>query len=218
MTSAMSAETPRRRYNSSRRALQAAQTRRDVLGAATELFSTSGWSGTTLTAIAAKAGVAVETVYSGFGSKKALLRAAMDVAVVGDTEPVPLAEREEFQRLSRGPTKERLRAAVALATEINVRTAGIWRAIAEAATADEEVEAWRRELERNRRVDLERGLAQVLGRSVEEPILEIIWALTGPDVYWKLVIDAGMTRKTYEECLAEAITRLTGLSRSRTAH
>ncbi len=218
MTSAMPAGTPRRRYNSSRRALQAAQTRRDVLEAAIELFSTSGWSGTTLAAIAAKAGVAVETVYSGFGSKKALLRAAMEVAVVGDTEPVPLAQREEFRRLSRGPTKERLGAAVALATEINVRTAGIWRAIVEAATADEELEAWRLELDRNRRVDLKRGLEQVLGRSVEEPILEIIWALTGPDVYRKLVIDAGMTRKTYEECLAEAITRLTGLPRSRTAH
>lgn len=218
MTSAMPAEAPRRRYNSSRRALQAAQTRRDVLEAAIELFSTSGWSSTTLAAIAAKAGVAVETVYSGFGSKKALLRAAMEVAVVGDTEPVPLAQREEFQRLSRGPTKERLGAAVALATEINVRTAGIWRAIVEAATADEELEAWRLELDRNRRVDLKRGLEQVLGRSVEGPILEIIWALTGPDVYRKLVIDAGMTQKTYEECLAEAITRLTGLSRSRTAH
>ena len=37
--------------------------------------------------------MSVETIYNGFGSKKALLREAMDVAVVGDTEPIPYAER-----------------------------------------------------------------------------------------------------------------------------
>ena len=215
MSSTTSADAPRRRYNSSRRALQAAQTRRDVLAAATELFASSGWAGTTLAAIAARAGVAVETVYSGFGSKKALLRAAMDVAVVGDAEPVPLAEREEFRRLSRGSTQERLRAGVTLATEIHVRSAGVWRAIVEAAGADPEVETWRAEFEHNRRVDLERSLREIRGRPVEGPMLDVVWALTGPEVYQKLVVDAGMERKAYEDCMVEVLTRLTTPSKSR---
>jgi len=46
-----------------------------------------------LAAIAAEAGAAVETIYTGFSSTKALLRAAMDVAIVGDAQPVPLIER-----------------------------------------------------------------------------------------------------------------------------
>lgn len=216
MSATTSADPPRRRYNSSRRALQAAQTRRDVLAAATELFATSGWTGTTLAAIAERAGVAVETVYSGFGSKKALLRAAMDVAVVGDTEPVPLAEREEFRRLSRGSTHDRLRAGVALATEVHVRSAGVWQAIVEAAGADPEVEAWRAEFERNRRADLRRGLREILGRPVEGAMLDVVWALSGPEVYQKLVVDAGMTRKAYEDSMVESLARLTAPSKPRT--
>jgi Bacterial regulatory proteins, tetR family len=44
-----------------------------------------GPHGTTLAGIAAEAGVAVETIYTGFASKKALLLEAMNVAIVGDT-------------------------------------------------------------------------------------------------------------------------------------
>ena len=89
---------PKRRYNSNRRAMQAAQTRGDVLAAAIRLFTAAGWAGTTISAVAAAAGVSVETVYSGFGSKKGLLRAAMDVAVVGDAEPVPFVEPRRSPR------------------------------------------------------------------------------------------------------------------------
>ena len=51
-----------RTYNSSRRTRQAAQTRAEVLAAAAELFNTPGWAGTTLAAVAAAAGFAVETI------------------------------------------------------------------------------------------------------------------------------------------------------------
>src|SRR6478735_12842871 len=131
-----STEAPRRSYTSTRRAQQAAQTRSDVLAAATRLFTTSGWAGTTVSAIAAEAGVAVETIYSGFGSKKALLRAAMDVAVVGDTDPIPWAEREEFRRLGEGPPSTRAKAAAEVVSVIHVRSSGVWKAIMEASTAD----------------------------------------------------------------------------------
>src|SRR5690554_2448277 len=94
-----SAARSKRPYNSTRRARQAAQTRADVLAAAMALFAEQGWAGTTLAAIADEAGVSVETIYNGFGSKKALLREAFDVAVVGDAEPIPLAERPEFAAL-----------------------------------------------------------------------------------------------------------------------
>ena len=43
-----------------------------------------------------------ETIYNGFGSTKGLLRAAMDAAVVGDTEPVPYGDRPEFLDLGKG--------------------------------------------------------------------------------------------------------------------
>src|SRR5262245_26382925 len=95
-------ETKNRTYDSRRRSRQAAQTREESLTAAIELFSESGWAGTTLAAIAERAGVAVETIYAGFGSKKGLLRVALDVAIAGDTAEIPVADRPEALRVGEG--------------------------------------------------------------------------------------------------------------------
>src|SRR3954471_18979344 len=117
----------KRQYSSSLRARQAADTKAQVLTAAAELFRESGWSGTTVSAIAKRAGVAVETIYSGFGSKKHVLRAVLDFAVVGDVEPVPLVEREVFASLAVGDRAERIDAGVELLIGIQERVAKLWR-------------------------------------------------------------------------------------------
>ena len=78
------------------------------------------------------AGVSVETIYNGFGSKKGLLRAAMDSSVVGDTEPVPFVERPEFRALGEGTFDERVERAIALVAEIHRRSSGVWLAVVEA--------------------------------------------------------------------------------------
>jgi AcrR family transcriptional regulator len=205
---ATSTEAPRRRYNSTRRALQAAQTREDVLAAAIRLFTSSGWAATTVAAVATEAGVSAETVYGGFGSKKNLLRAAIDVAVVGDADPVPFIDREEFQRLGRGTVAARLRAGVALQANVHERSAGVWRAIIEAAVGDPEVESWRIELERGRRLDLRRSLALILGRDLDTPTIDLLWVLLGPETYLKLMGDAGYDRARYEQFLLDAIERI----------
>src|SRR5215218_3818218 len=118
---------PKRQYSSSLRARQAADTKAQVLAAAAELFGESGWSRTTGAAIAQRAGVAVETVYSGFGSKKHVLRAVIDYAVVGDAEPVPLIERDVFATLAQGEREERITAGVELLIGIQERVAKLWR-------------------------------------------------------------------------------------------
>src|SRR4051812_32237564 len=162
-----SVTTTKRAYNSSRRAAQAAQTRADVLTAAVECFSEWGWSGTTLNAVAERAGVAVETVYNGFGNKKQLLREAMDVAVVGDADPVPLVERPEWAELQRGNRAERVAKGVALNAEIQARSARVWSAILDAARTDADVAAFRDQNEANRAHDLKLGLELVLRKSVD---------------------------------------------------
>jgi AcrR family transcriptional regulator len=210
MSSAATTGSPKRRpYNSTRRSLQAAQTKDDVLGAAVRLFTASGWSGTTIAAVAAEAGVAVETVYSGFGSKKGLLRAATDVAVVGDTEPVPFVEREAFASLSRGDQEARLEAGLRVLTDIHERTAGVWRAIVEASAGNPEIDAWRLELERGRRLDVRRSIAAILGAEPDETTVDIVWVLFGPEVYLKLTADTGRSRAEYEAYAREVFIRVT---------
>ncbi len=67
---------------------QARQTRRTILTAAGKLFVDPGYAATPLTAVAAEAGVAIQTVYAAFGSKRQLLSELIDVTIAGDDEPL----------------------------------------------------------------------------------------------------------------------------------
>lgn len=74
---------PKRGYRSLRRSAQASDTRAAVVSAAHELFVREGWQKATIAAIARQAGVSVETIYAGFGSKLALLKAVVVASVRG---------------------------------------------------------------------------------------------------------------------------------------
>jgi AcrR family transcriptional regulator len=63
---------------SSRRAVQAAETKRVILDAALRLFTAQGYGATSVGQIAEEAGVAVPTVYASAGTKPALLRQLLD--------------------------------------------------------------------------------------------------------------------------------------------
>ncbi len=69
------------------------RTRARIAEAATRLFVAQGYLDTTMAAIAAEAGVAVQTLYLAFGSKAAILAAAHDRAVAGDDVPLPVLDR-----------------------------------------------------------------------------------------------------------------------------
>jgi AcrR family transcriptional regulator len=58
--------------------MQAAQTRRDIILAATQLFTERGYARTSVADIAAKAGVSVQTIYTSVGPKAQLITAMLD--------------------------------------------------------------------------------------------------------------------------------------------
>jgi AcrR family transcriptional regulator len=207
----MAATKPKPRiYRSTRRQAQAEQTRSDVIQAATRLFGANGWAGTTLAAIAAEAGVSVETVYSVFGTKKALLMAAMDASVVGDAKPIPLAERPEYQLLGTGPLRDRIRAGARLQRDAMRRTAHVWRAVREAAGADDEIAAWYVEAEKRRRAQNQDSLRLILDRRVEAEQLDLIWMLLGQEVYLRLREERGWSDARYERWVSRAVLALAG--------
>src|SRR2546430_3424949 len=70
------------------RQAQTALTEQRIVAAATELFLADGYVATTLEAVARHARVAARTVYVRFGTKAALVKRGVDVAIVGDTELV----------------------------------------------------------------------------------------------------------------------------------
>src|SRR5215468_8484298 len=89
----------KRSYDVSRRRAQARARRLAVVLAARGLFERDGFRPTTITAIAARAGVSAESVYKGFGSKAALAKAVFDLVIAGDDEPIPVAERPAAQAM-----------------------------------------------------------------------------------------------------------------------
>jgi AcrR family transcriptional regulator len=90
------------------RAERARLTRRAIVEAAVALFLEHGYGATTLAQVAARAGVAVQTVYFHYGNKAALLKEALDVAAVGDDEPVPLLERPWVRQIQAEPDPRRV--------------------------------------------------------------------------------------------------------------
>src|SRR6202035_2361481 len=79
------------------REAQVAQTEERIIAAATELFLENGYVPTTLEAVAKRAQVGARTVYVRFGTKAALFKRVVDVAIVGDAEPVDVLGREWAQ-------------------------------------------------------------------------------------------------------------------------
>lgn len=204
----VSQTAPKRRYSSRRRQAQAAQTRTDILQAAVRVFAENGWSGSTLNQIAAEADVAVETIYSGFGSKKALLRQAVDVAVVGDTEEIPLADRPDYQRMGAGSRAERIDAGIRMLSAIHARSARICAAMRDAATGDTEAAQWVTEFDDRRHLEVRRAMALTFERELEGPLLDLLWAYLGPEFYLKLVHDRGWSEETYREWMTRTVSAI----------
>lgn len=198
----------RRPYRSHRRRQQAAQTRELVLSAATSLFAHRGWSATGMRDIAKEAGVAVETVYANFGSKTELLLTAIDVGVVGDAEPVPLSQRPEFAALGVGSFPDRIEAAARLLSGINRRTWGLRRALNEAAGSEPQLAAKLHELERRRRGNIREGAEMVIGRPVDDDVLDGLWVVMSADVFYLLTQIGEKSVGDYERWLATTIRRL----------
>jgi AcrR family transcriptional regulator len=199
---------PRRRYRSDLRALQAEATRRAVVEAASELFVANGWSATGMREVASAAGVALETVYAHFASKRGLLRAVADVAVVGDDEAVPLAERPEFLAMARGRRSARLRAAAQVTMAVHERTAAVAKLLRQAAAADAEIAEMLDATRERQRADVARALELVTGREPTRAERDGVWAIVSPEVYLLLVEQSGWTTQQYETWMAETLERV----------
>ena len=124
------------------RAARTRATRRRIVDAAAELFIERGYGVTTLEQIAARAGVAVQTVYFHFGNKRTVLKEAVDVAAVGDDEQVALLERPWLEELRAEPDPRRVvELWMVSSTAIYTRIGPIMAVVRDAAVTDPEMAA-----------------------------------------------------------------------------
>ena len=80
-----------------KRKQRARETRARVAAAAARLFAARGYQGPPMDAVAAEAGVAVQTVYFAFRTKPELLIAAYDQAVLGSLD-APTPDRQDWHQ------------------------------------------------------------------------------------------------------------------------
>ena len=195
-----------RTYRSPRRDAQARATRRRVLEAATVLFLANGFAGTTVRAVAARAGVSVATVELLFGAKPRLLKAAIDVAIAGDDEPVPVLDRAWADAaLNVESAEEVLARAADVIAAAQARSSGLVLAVFEAARADPTLADLTTELTAQRQVTA-RWLVAALARhtAVGHDAVETLWVLMDPAVYDRLVRHLGWSRQRYREWFARS--------------
>lgn len=205
----------RRRYDSTRRRERADQTRRDIVTAAGRLFRERGYA-VPMSAIAAEAGVVVETVYRVFGTKALLFRAVVESLLAGGVAraEVPVEQRPAIRAVIEEPDPQRqVERYVATQPGIHRRAGPVLRALhAGAATDDElralwdEIEAWRLEGQGRFVARLKSEGALRPDRSFEEG-RDIVFALTSLAMYDLLVVQRGWTDDAYETWLAAVLVR-----------
>jgi len=191
--------TGSRTKNRAVRAEKARATRRRIIAAATELFIRDGYLQTTMADIARQAEVAVQTLYLSFGSKVAVLDAALDVTIAGDDQPLPVLERPWFGRLRAEP--DAVAALDILAdntTEIIDRVYPLYAAMSN-ASADPELAEVRDRNKRQRFASHLPVIRELAGRAGFNPQLpveratEIFYTLMSEETYGLLVAEHGWT-------------------------
>jgi AcrR family transcriptional regulator len=196
------AEGVKRRYDSPRRRQQAHENRRRILAAAHELFVGKGYGSTTITEVAAAAGVAVETVYAAFRNKPTLLHRAWDLAVGGDEQDVHLLDRPEMRSVLDEPDlRARLARFATVNTAIMRRTAPLRLAIQGAAGTDTAAAELVAEIDRARLsamgVHARAAAATRQLRVSEEECRDVLFATTDGSLWHNLVERRGWSDERY---------------------
>jgi AcrR family transcriptional regulator len=188
-----------------------AETRRRLVQAAGELFAERGYAATTVSAIAERAGVSLQTLYLAAQGKRQLLRAYMEATVAAS--PAGL-DQDYVDRLkamvaaSGGhDSAARIRAVAHVYRLIAERSAAGWHLYRDAAAMEPEIAADWDALQSLRRRTF-RGLLEGIpdedlrAELTFDDAVDTAWAIASPQTYDVLVRHGGYTLDTYESWVA----------------
>ena len=208
--------TSKRAYDSTRRQEQARRTRRRVVEAAAALFVEQGYASTSVAEVAAAAEVSPQTIYGAFGTKAALLGAAVEIAMVGDDEPVAVLDRPEAQEALTAADPESAAAGFArMATRLLERAGRLLHAADAAAQEDPELRALWENGHRARLADMRRTADAFAASGLLRPGLDaeaaadLLWALASPDTFRSFTVLRGWSGRRYERWLRDTLLSTT---------
>ena len=195
-----------RSYYSLVRQRQANQTRARIAIAARNLILDKGYTAATIEAIAREAGVATPTVYAVFGSKRRILTELIDRAAFSPTYQELVNEALQL----REPVA-RLRIAPRIARQIYDSERSEFDLLRQGGVVLPELEAIEREKECGRYEAQAQTIALLVESGQLKPGLDekaardILWTLTGRNVYRMLVIERNWSSDRYEKWLGDTI-------------
>jgi AcrR family transcriptional regulator len=202
----------RKRYASQVRDEQARRTRRAIVTAAHNLFLAQGYAATTIDGIAEVAHVSRRTVFNSVGGKVALLKLALDWAIVGDDEPIALADRPAIKAiLAESDPRKALMLWVQTVTEVAARTAPLGEVLIAAADIDPPAAQLLAEANGNRMLGATvfiRYLASLNGLAggiTEQRAAELCWALTDGHLYRLLIAQRGWSTADFNRWLSDSL-------------
>jgi len=203
----------KRRYDATRRRQAAARTRAAILDAARQLFTERGYAATPMTAIADRAGVALDTVYASVGRKPELARLLIETAISGTDQAIPAEQRDYVRAIRAAPDADTKIAAFAAAVAaIAPRLAVVLGIIQQATPAEPDLAALWTQIAERRAANMRlfvADLATVAPLRIDpDQAADIVWATNAAEMYQLLVGQRGWSPQRYERFLADTWRRL----------
>jgi AcrR family transcriptional regulator len=204
----------KRRYHAPQRQAAAERTREAIAAAAKSLFEEAGWAGTTVRAVAEASDVSPKTVEAIYGTKAALLEAAVEFAIRGDTRPAPMPQREPIAEMEAAPdASTMLDLHAAHLRQVNERSARLARAVEQAAPSDPAVaKLWER-MNENRRFGVRWAVRTLLRKPGTEhldrdDVARAVWVALDWGTYRLLTEHVGLDADGFERWIAAYYRRM----------
>lgn len=185
-----------------------------MVDAASRVFLAQGYAGATIPAIAAEAGVALQTVYRAAPGKAGLLAAAVEAAVAGGVERSqrPVEDRPAIRAIVDEPDPRRQLALYARTQPgIWSRVGPLLRVLEAAAASEPDLRRLQQEQDAQRHAGLTR-FTQVLhergalrAELTPQRAADLLVTLGSHATYQSLVITRGWTHEQYEAWLADTL-------------
>lgn len=189
----------KRNYNSSSREIQASKTKSIILNSAKALFKKEGFDKVTISRIALNARVSTPTVYAVFKSKRGILQALISHALPTD-QFISLVD--EF--MSEDCPKKSLAITAKMCRKIYDAERGFMDILKGASVVSPELKKIEQERERGRYLRQNEAVKKLCNqKALKKGLLldkarDILWTLTGRDLYRMMVIERAWTSAEYE--------------------
>jgi len=200
----------KRSYRSTRRREQAEETRRRILAAGRRLFVDLGYGAATMEAIADEAGVSVQTIYASLGSKRGILLGLLDEMA----EEADVAGMQAAVAAASGDPRRQLRERLAFGLRFYAAGADIIQIARTVSGVEPDLRELWNEGEGRRQSQASTLIAEWDKAGVLAPGLtvreatDVMWALSGPDVFRLFIVERGWTRSRYEAWLTATLEGL----------